>query len=229
MGPSRILQPAWVPLPLPRAISTPGTAVLLLANSRARASTSHGSGAGARSSPSPPYPRRHYAKAAAGAAGNGKPIVLEPPSKFNPPSHPARRGGWNMPKMYGPKMTEGERAQQERQNYPGLMAPAGTWEHWFWHSSVVHMCLTIVCSFFPLFCSLSFPQDFEKCFLALRDAKADMCLLMSAGHTGRARDQHLHHKLQVYVSVPARTPAQRPLLDEPVRLLWRLGACHEAA
>lgn len=73
-----------------------------------------------------------------------KPIVLEKPLKFNPPSHGSRLKRNSVPKHYGPELTAEERISQNQKNYPGLMAPEGTWAHWFWHSRLLHTFITMV-------------------------------------------------------------------------------------
>lgn len=73
-----------------------------------------------------------------------KPIVLEKPAKFNPPSHGSRLKRNSMPKHYGPPLTEDEVAAQNKKSYPGLMAPQGSWTHWFWHSRLLHTFITMV-------------------------------------------------------------------------------------
>ena len=50
-----------------------------------------------------------------------------------------------MPKHYGPKLTSEEVVEQGKKHYPGLMAPEGSWSHWFWHSKVLHTFITMVC------------------------------------------------------------------------------------
>lgn len=79
------------------------------------------------------------------ASTTPKTIVLEKPAKFNPPSHGNRLPrGAPAPKYYGPQLTEADIAAQNARNYPGLMAPEGTWAHYFWHSRVLHTWITMV-------------------------------------------------------------------------------------
>ncbi|KYK54192.1 hypothetical protein DCS_06149 [Drechmeria coniospora] len=72
-----------------------------------------------------------------------KPMVLEKPAKFNPPSHGSRLKKQSMPKHYGPDLTAAELAAQHKRDYPGLMAPQGSWSHWFWHSRLLHTFITM--------------------------------------------------------------------------------------
>lgn len=84
------------------------------------------------------------------ASGDGKPIVLEKPAKFNPPSHGSRLKRNTLPKHYGPQLTTEEIAAQNKRHYPGMMAPEGSWSHWFWHSRLLHTFITMVSSRSPL-------------------------------------------------------------------------------
>ncbi|KAG6236391.1 hypothetical protein E4U25_003814 [Claviceps purpurea] len=67
------------------------------------------------------------------------PLVLEKPTKFNPPSHGSRLKRNSVPRHYGPELTASEVTVQEQKDYPGLMAPKGTWAHWLWHNTMIHM------------------------------------------------------------------------------------------
>ncbi|KAM0428974.1 hypothetical protein ACHAPT_006778 [Fusarium lateritium] len=77
------------------------------------------------------------------SSSSGKPIVLEKPARFNPPSHGSRAKKNHVPKHYGPELTAAEIAAQNTRNYPGMMAPEGTWAHWFWHSRLLHTFITM--------------------------------------------------------------------------------------
>ena len=80
----------------------------------------------------------------ASSAKPAKPIVLEKPLKFNPPSHGSRLRKNALPKHYGPDLTPEEKTVQNQQHYPGLMAPEGSWAHWFWHNRLLHTFITMV-------------------------------------------------------------------------------------
>ncbi|CAK7209188.1 hypothetical protein SBRCBS47491_000355 [Sporothrix bragantina] len=73
--------------------------------------------------------------------------ILEKPAKFNPPSHGARlpRRNANAPasQHYGGDVSEAERAAQRLRQYPGMMAPPGTWAHWIWTSRSFHLTVTM--------------------------------------------------------------------------------------
>lgn len=74
-----------------------------------------------------------------------KPIVLEKPAKFNPPSHAARLPrraprGAALP-TYGRSEKEKEGG---RKRYPNMMPEEGTFLHWFLTSKGVHVWITMV-------------------------------------------------------------------------------------
>ncbi|CAN8103383.1 unnamed protein product [Discula destructiva] len=79
------------------------------------------------------------------APAKGKPIVLEKPERFNPPSHGARLPRKNRPQQqhYGGALSGEDVAAQRKKDYPGLPPPPDTWAHWFWSSRAVHMCITM--------------------------------------------------------------------------------------
>lgn len=86
----------------------------------------------------------------AGKTGGDKPIVLEKPARFNPPSHgsrlPRNAGGKTAPpsQHYGGELSAAEKQAQARRDYPGMMSPEGTWSHWLWNSRGIHLFITLV-------------------------------------------------------------------------------------
>ncbi|KAI8631039.1 hypothetical protein F5Y19DRAFT_43434 [Xylariaceae sp. FL1651] len=76
------------------------------------------------------------------AADPSKPIVLEKPERFNPPSHGARLPR-STPKHYGGPMTTEEVQAQSKKSYPGLPPPNDSWSHWFINSRAIHMVITL--------------------------------------------------------------------------------------
>lgn len=78
----------------------------------------------------------------ASTTGKSKPIVLEKPTKFNPPSHGSRLPR-HKPKHYGGGLSEGEKFAQGQRDYPGLMPPVGSKAHRFINSRVLHMSITL--------------------------------------------------------------------------------------
>ncbi|KAH8687836.1 hypothetical protein BGZ60DRAFT_394610 [Tricladium varicosporioides] len=71
-----------------------------------------------------------------------KPLVLEKPAKFTPPSHPSRRLK-EAPRYPGPKLSEDEATSRRTKKYPNMMPPEGTFMHWFITSKSVHLYITL--------------------------------------------------------------------------------------
>ncbi|KAI0385340.1 hypothetical protein F5Y04DRAFT_245590 [Hypomontagnella monticulosa] len=78
----------------------------------------------------------------AAAVDPSKPLVLEKPERFNPPSHGARLPR-STPKHYGGAMSDAEIQAQTVKTYPGLPPPPNTWTHWFIHSRGIHLLITL--------------------------------------------------------------------------------------
>ncbi|KAF5024037.1 hypothetical protein F66182_3884 [Fusarium sp. NRRL 66182] len=101
----------------------------------------------------------------ASSSSKDKPIVLEKPARFNPPSHGSRLRKKQVPKHYGTELTASEIAAQSRKNYPGMMAPEGTWEHFFWHSRLLHTCITMgtlfILGIFTFFMNYAYNSPFK--------------------------------------------------------------------
>ncbi|RYP60016.1 hypothetical protein DL769_008309 [Monosporascus sp. CRB-8-3] len=95
----------------------------------------------AATSPEAPSTEKAAAAAAAGADPS-KPLVLEKPERFNPPSH-GKRLPRSAPKHYGGPPTAEEAQAQRTKQYPGLPPPPNTWSHWFINSRGVHMFITM--------------------------------------------------------------------------------------
>ncbi len=72
-----------------------------------------------------------------------KPLVLEKPSKFVPPSHPARLRK-EAPRYPGPQLSDEEIARQTKKKYPNMMPPEGSFMHWFIMNKTIHMWITLV-------------------------------------------------------------------------------------
>lgn len=87
-----------------------------------------------------------YASSSVAKDAKGKPIVLEKPERFNPPSHGARlpRKGRPQQQHYGGALSDDDVAAQRKKDYPGLPPPPNTWAHWFWNSRLLHMSITMV-------------------------------------------------------------------------------------
>jgi hypothetical protein len=85
------------------------------------------------------------AKSKSAAAASDKPLIIEKPEKFNPPSHGTRlpkRGV--MPRHYGGELPKVEVEAQKKRDYPTMMAPEGTWTHWFWTNHTIHSVIAFV-------------------------------------------------------------------------------------
>jgi hypothetical protein len=80
-------------------------------------------------------------------ASNSAPItnksqILEKPTRFNPPSHGARRV---QRKIYpGPRLSEAEAIQQKTRKYPNMMPPEGSFMHNFLTDRRLHVWISLV-------------------------------------------------------------------------------------
>ncbi|KAL1306819.1 hypothetical protein AAFC00_005476 [Neodothiora populina] len=77
-----------------------------------------------------------------------KPIVLEKPAKFNPPSHgsrlpTSRRRGASAAALPTYGRSENEKQQSEKRRYPHMMPPEGTFLHWFLTNKSIHVWITM--------------------------------------------------------------------------------------
>lgn len=87
-----------------------------------------------------------------------KTIVLEPPDKFRPPSHPQRLSK-RPPKQYpGPPLSENERKEQKTKQYPRMFPNEGSTMHWFLTNKWIHIWITMGTLTFLAIITLS--QDF---------------------------------------------------------------------
>lgn len=86
----------------------------------------------------------------ASAADGSKPIVLEQPDKFRPPSHPQRLNTRRrfQPAAYNQGATRAEREQQKTRSYPHTFPNQGTFMHWFLTNRMIHLWITMVSFFF---------------------------------------------------------------------------------
>ncbi|KAH7054606.1 hypothetical protein B0J12DRAFT_709980 [Macrophomina phaseolina] len=80
---------------------------------------------------------------------DGKPLVLEKPDKFRPPSHPARLPSSRKKPQYsyGPRLTPEELAAQGRKKYPNMMPPEGSFMHWFLTNRMLHVYISLAVLF----------------------------------------------------------------------------------
>ena len=78
------------------------------------------------------------------STASSKPIVLEKPERFNPPSHPQRLNK-GPPRNYpGPPISESQRKVQKNKQYPNSFPPEGTWSHWFLTHISIHVFIVLV-------------------------------------------------------------------------------------
>jgi hypothetical protein len=103
-----------------------------------------------------PKPAAAAAAARPPPSDPSKPIVLEKPERFNPPSHGARLPR-STPRHYGGPLTADEVVAQTRKSYPGLPPPPNTWSHWFINSRGVHTFITLVRFVSPLIPAVPLP------------------------------------------------------------------------
>ncbi|OLN95343.1 hypothetical protein CCHL11_04764 [Colletotrichum chlorophyti] len=83
-----------------------------------------------------------YASSSGGPGQKG-PLILEKPTKFNPPSHGSRLPKKQLPKHYGGQLGATEARAQRTREYPGMMAPEGTWAHWFLNNRKIHIFISL--------------------------------------------------------------------------------------
>ncbi|KIW58539.1 hypothetical protein PV05_03049 [Exophiala xenobiotica] len=73
-----------------------------------------------------------------------KPIVLEQPDKFRPPSHPARlTSRRRAPAAYNQGTTAEEKESQKTRTYPHMFPQKGSFMHWFLTDRWIHIWITM--------------------------------------------------------------------------------------
>ena len=86
-------------------------------------------------------------------ASNSAPItdksqILEKPTRFNPPSHGARRV---QRKLYpGPRLSEEDVVRHKTKRYPNMMPPEGSFMHSFLTDRRLHLWISLVRTFAAL-------------------------------------------------------------------------------
>ncbi|RDL39024.1 uncharacterized protein BP5553_03364 [Venustampulla echinocandica] len=90
--------------------------------------------------------RHASSKAQPGAKKPSKPLVLEKPAKFNPPSHAPRRFK-AAPRYPGPKLSQAEETTMKTKKYPHMMPAEGTLMHWFITNKTIHLYITLTTLF----------------------------------------------------------------------------------
>ncbi len=87
---------------------------------------------------------RHASTSASTSTTPSKPRVLEKPTKFNPPSHPARLNRPPPRQFPGPPLSDAQKAAQKTKKYPHMMPAEGTFMHWFLTNRSIHVWITLV-------------------------------------------------------------------------------------
>ncbi|OAP55917.1 hypothetical protein AYL99_10069 [Fonsecaea erecta] len=97
----------------------------------------------------------------AASTGGGKPIVLEQPDKFRPPSHPARLGRPRRPPAaYNQGTTADEKERQKGRSYPHMFPNKGTFMHWFLTDRWIHLWITM--GTLTILACITFTQSFMR-------------------------------------------------------------------
>ncbi|KIW26025.1 uncharacterized protein PV07_09154 [Cladophialophora immunda] len=90
-----------------------------------------------------------------------KPIVLEQPDKFRPPSHPARLGRPRRPPAaYNQGTTTEEKERQKSKSYPHMFPNKGTFMHWFLTDRWIHLWITM--GTLTILACITFTQSFMR-------------------------------------------------------------------
>jgi hypothetical protein len=71
-----------------------------------------------------------------------RPLVLEKPDKFRPPSHPSRKPPPR--RSFGPRLTNEELEAQKRKQYPHMMPPEDSFNYKILASRGLHLWLSLV-------------------------------------------------------------------------------------
>ncbi|EXJ70891.1 uncharacterized protein A1O5_05883 [Cladophialophora psammophila CBS 110553] len=98
---------------------------------------------------------------AASTEGGGKPIVLEQPDKFRPPSHPARLNRPRRPPAaYNQGTTSEEKERQKTKSYPHMFPNKGSFMHWFLTDRWIHLWITM--GTLTILACITFTQSFMR-------------------------------------------------------------------
>ncbi|KAF2401224.1 hypothetical protein EJ06DRAFT_529357 [Trichodelitschia bisporula] len=87
---------------------------------------------------------QHF-RAASSKSGKAslKPLVLEKPDKFRPPSHASRPRNAAPRAFPGPPLSKEELEAQKTKKYPHMMPPEGTFMHWFLTNRMLHAYISM--------------------------------------------------------------------------------------
>ena len=104
-----------------------------------------------------------------------------------------------------------------------MMAPEGTWAHWFWTSRKIHVFITMVCCFAGSWTPTPWPD------MGLGLLRVGMLTSSVAGYTICARDMYIYSQFFAHIPVQAPLAAQLGTLDRPGPLLQLVDKGHAAA
>lgn len=91
-----------------------------------------------------------------------KPLMLEKPAKYRPPSHPAAPVTKSPPRQYpGPALSPEDEKRRKVKRYPNTMPAEGTFMHWFLTTRSIHVWITLVRNIYQFFPP---PFDFPRTF-----------------------------------------------------------------
>lgn len=147
---------------------------------------------------------RHASKKTTPKKNSSKPLVLEKPTKFNPPSHGARLPR-EAPRYPGPQLSAEEQAMQKTKKYPSMMPPEGTFMHWFLTNKSIHMYISLVRQSSINGCAVRY---FANSY---------------AGHSILARRRSIRNKFPTHLSLRGYDPALAGPLPAPHHLLPAVG------
>ncbi|KAF2431094.1 hypothetical protein EJ08DRAFT_611324 [Tothia fuscella] len=74
---------------------------------------------------------------------NLRPLILEKPDKFRPPSHPARIKPKNTRWSQGPPLSDEDIKRQKTKKYPNMMPPEGTVMYYFLTNRSIHIWISM--------------------------------------------------------------------------------------
>lgn len=97
-----------------------------------------------------PTSYQQYRQVSSSSTSPSKPIVLEKPDQFRPPSHASRLNARSTTSMYGggaaynQQRTDKERHEAGKKRYPNMFPEEGTRMHWFLTNRFVHVVISLV-------------------------------------------------------------------------------------
>ena len=112
-------------------------------------STNSGSSSSAQYSTSQRSLGPSNSKSSGNGSSSGKPIVLEQPDKFRPPSHPStltrrKKRNSSLYHYYGRNLSKEEKQELDSKQYPYMFPPQGSFTHWFLTNRSIHLWIAFV-------------------------------------------------------------------------------------